>query len=149
MAASVVKSPHPGKALDGLRTLGNDQGASVTRRGEKSALAWYVWSDRVYDSNNVQILKPCQPSPPKSESVSCERGNMGITHFLQDSDATNPIQAGPTTTPGQPPTDPDQSTFFWERHRDCVSQRPTARNLTSSSRKQRLETTRAIVPLPR
>ncbi len=49
MAASVVKSPHPGKALDGLRTLGNDQGASVTRRGEKTALAWYVWSDRVYD----------------------------------------------------------------------------------------------------
>jgi hypothetical protein len=58
MVASVVKSPYPGKALDGLRTLGNDQGASVTRRREKTALAWYVWSDHMRTSNSLQISKP-------------------------------------------------------------------------------------------
>lgn len=67
MAASVMKSPYPGKALDGIRTLGNDQGASVTRRREKTALAWYVWSDHLRtSSNSLQISNKC---------LSCERGN--------------------------------------------------------------------------
>ena len=79
MAASVVKSPYPGKALDGLRTLGNDQGASVTRRREKTALAWYVWSDHMRTSNSLQISKPCwTESRPKC--LSC-RVNAGTTFF--------------------------------------------------------------------
>jgi len=74
MVASVVKSPYPGKALDGLRTLGNEQGASVTRRREKAALAWYVWSDHMHTSNSLQISKPCwTESRPKC--LSCERWN--------------------------------------------------------------------------
>jgi hypothetical protein len=90
MAASVMKSPYPGKVLDGIRTLGNDQGASVTRRREKSALAWYVWSDHMRaSSNSLQVSEPCW-TKNRPECLSCERGNNFFPYQMPPIESKQP-----------------------------------------------------------
>ena len=90
MAASVMKGPYPGKVLDGIRTLGNDQGASVTRRREKTALAWYVWSDHMHtSSNSLQVSKPCW-TKNRPECLSCGRGNSFFPYQMPPIDSKQP-----------------------------------------------------------
>ena len=123
MVASVVKSPYPGKAFDGLRTFGNDQGASVPRRREKTALAWYVWSDHLRTSNSLQISKPCWTwTKRRPKCLFCERGNNFFPYRMPPIEPKQPQH--PCLTKRKRVL--FQSTIFWERCIDHVFQCPIA-----------------------
>ena len=120
MVAFVVKSPYPGKALDGLRTLGNDQGVSVTRRREKTALAWYVWSGHILVVTAFRFRNHVGPKVvPTPKCLSCERGNNFFPYQMPPIESKQPPH--PCLTKQQRIL--FQPTIFWEW---CIDHVPLA-----------------------